>query len=219
MVRDILEFERRVRARGFQNIAGVDEAGRGPLAGPVVVAAVSFAEDTPIPPVDDSKKLSEKRRLELREMILSTPGVGTAVVVISAERIDEINILKATWEGMRLALEQLDAVDFALIDGLPVPNLPVPSEAIVKGDSKSASIAAASVLAKTRRDEIMKEYDTVYPGYGFAAHKGYGTREHMEALARLGPSPIHRRSFKPVRDALSPPPEQLDFDSLWGGRR
>jgi len=207
----MLEFERMAWERGFSFVAGVDEAGRGPLAGPVVVAAVLFPKGAAIPPVDDSKKLTESRRLELREEILSVPGVETAVVEISAERVDELNILGATHEGMRLALERLESADFALVDGLKVPNLPVPAEFIVKGDSRSASVAAASVLAKTRRDEIMVELDGIYPGYGFAVHKGYGTKTHLEALARLGPSPVHRRSFKPVRDAIDPPPEQMEL--------
>jgi len=209
--RDMLEFERRAWARGFARVAGVDEAGRGPLAGPVVVAAVIFPKDADIPPVDDSKKLTEARRDELRAAVLAVPGVETAVIEISPERIDELNILRATHEGMRLAIERLDSADFALVDGLRVPNLPVPAEFIVKGDSKSASVAAASVLAKTRRDEIMVELDAEYPGYGFAQHKGYGTTVHLEALARLGPTPVHRRSFKPVRDVIDPPPEQMEL--------
>jgi len=208
----MLEFERAAWERGFSFVAGVDEAGRGPLAGPLVVAAVLFQKNSPIPPVDDSKKIPENRRAELRKAILDTPGVETALVEISPGRIDELNILRATHEGMRRALEQLKNADFALVDGLNVPNLHIPAEFIVKGDAKSASVAAASIIAKTRRDEIMVELDGKYPGYGFAAHKGYGTKLHLEALKRLGPTPIHRRSFKPVRDSLEPPPEQMELN-------
>jgi len=208
---DILHFEKELWERGMTHIAGVDEAGRGPLAGPVVVAAVIFQPESEIPPVDDSKKLSEKVRLELKELILSTPGVRFSIQELSPKIIDEINILQATHLGMRKCVIALQKVQYALIDGLKVPAFPVPCSAIVKGDSKSASIAAASILAKTHRDQIMKEYAKIYPEYGFERNSGYGTAGHLEALSEYGPTPIHRKSFKPVRDILFPPLVQTEL--------
>ncbi|OGV34026.1 MAG: ribonuclease HII [Lentisphaerae bacterium GWF2_45_14] len=207
----LLAHERKKWDEGFLFIAGIDEAGRGPLAGPVVAAAVIFSRKNKIPLVNDSKKLSEKQRLEIRENILAAKEVKYSIIEISPEEIDNINILRATHMAMKKALLSLGCAEFALIDGLPVPDFPIPSDAIVKGDSKSASIAAASILAKTRRDEIMVEMDLIYPQYGFARHKGYGTEDHIAALKKYGPCPIHRRSFAPVRDVINPPPEQLSF--------
>ena len=196
---------------GFCFVAGVDEVGRGPLAGPVVAAAVRFPRGIPLPWVFDSKQVTEERRKVMREAILAVPGVDWAIGEASVEEIDSINILNATHLAMRRAVEQLNQVDFILVDGRPVKGLPFPSRAIVKGDAKSASIAAASILAKVFRDELMMEMDLLYPGYGFAEHKGYGTAQHLAALQKLGVSPIHRRSFRPVREILEPPPEQLGF--------
>ena len=139
------------------------------------------------------------------------PGVSIGIGEVSAAEIDRLDILRATWRAMRLAVEQLGKVDFILVDGRPVKGLPYPSRAMVGGDGRSASIAAASIVAKVYRDRLMEEYETRYPGYGFAGHKGYGTAEHLEALRRLGPCPEHRRSFRPVREIIDPPPEQPDL--------
>jgi len=207
----MLLYEKKLWEQGIAYVAGIDEAGRGPLAGPVVVAAVIFMQNAEIPPVDDSKKLSEKKRIELKQMIITTPGVLFSIQEISPEVIDKINILQATHKGMRDAVNAVKETQHALIDGLSVPAFPVPSTNIVKGDSKSASIAAASILAKTHRDAVMKKYAKEYPEYGFEKNSGYGTAEHLLALSQYGITPIHRKSFKPVRDIISPPPEQLEF--------
>jgi ribonuclease HII len=197
---------------GFSFVAGVDEVGRGPLAGPVVAAAVVFPQGSKIPRVDDSKKLTATKRDELRQAIIEVPGVQYAIIELSHEIVDEINILRASQLAMRRAVEQLEQVDFLLVDGLPVPNLPVANLAVVKGDSKSASIAAASILAKEYRDTLMITLAKKFPGYGFEKHKGYGTKQHLRALQELGVCQIHRRSFAPVRAIIEPPPEQLE---LW----
>jgi len=203
--------EEAARQRGFRRIAGVDEVGRGPLAGPVVAVAVVLPPDFSLA-VDDSKVLAPARRERLAEALLADPAVGIGLGMVDVEHIDALNILRATHAAMRLALQALPAApDFALVDGLPVPDLPVPAEFLVKGDSRSASIAAASIVAKVHRDRYMVAQDARWPGYGFARNKGYGTAEHLDALRRLGPCPLHRRSFAPVRDALAPPPEQLEF--------
>ena len=189
-------------ALGVHPIAGVDEVGRGPLAGPVVVAAVIL----PLPPeefsipVNDSKKLTERRRTQLAEALKADSRVRYAIVQRSPEQIDKMNILRATQDAMREAVTRLGepAPVAALIDGLGFQPFPIPATFLVKGDARSASIAAASILAKTFRDALMEEMDGKYPGYGFAKNKGYGTAEHLEALKRLGPCPIHRRSFAPV---------------------
>ena len=207
----MLQIERRLWDSGIAEVAGVDEAGRGPLAGPVVVAAVVFTDRERIPLVNDSKQLSASKRESMRAMILAAPGVLTSVVEISPQEIDELNILRATHKGMRQAVSTHGATEFALIDGLPVPDFPLPCESIVKGDAKSASIAAASILAKTHRDEIMRELHEKYPQYGFDHNSGYGTAEHQAALREHGPTPMHRRSFAPVRDVINPPPEQLEL--------
>ena len=208
---EMLIFEQEQWTQGKQFVAGVDEAGRGPLAGPVVVAAVVFTDHKKIPVVNDSKQLSAKKREFLYEEIISAPGIHYSIQEISEAVIDEKNILQATHFGMRNAVIDLKIAEFALIDGLPVPNFPVPSQAIVKGDAKSASIAAASILAKTFRDRIMAKYAEKYPEYGFDKHSGYGTKAHIEALKKYGPTPIHRKTFAPVRDIINPPPEQLEL--------
>jgi ribonuclease HII len=204
------------RAAGCRFVAGVDEAGRGPLAGPVVVAAVILPPDLPVPPVADSKALSAAARGELRQALLALPGLRHAVVEVDAAEIDRLNILRATHEGMRRALaELLPDVDFALVDGLRVPNLPVPAEFLVKGDARCAAIAAASILAKERRDDLMRAAARQYPEYGFERHKGYGTAAHLAALRAHGPCPLHRRSFAPVRAALGlAPAASLPEDEL-----
>ncbi len=185
-------------------IAGVDEAGRGPLAGAVVVAAVILHPERPIAGLADSKVLSAKRREALAEQIRSQ-ALAYAIVAIGPEEIDQLNILRASLEGMRRATAALSPAPLrALVDGNKVPpQMPCATEAIVKGDSKVAAISAASILAKTVRDQQMIDADARYPGYGFALHKGYPTAEHLAALKRLGPCAIHRRSFAPVRAALS----------------
>lgn len=187
------EFERQYKDCAL--ICGIDEAGRGPLAGPVVAGAAILPKDLTILYLNDSKKLSEKRReelfLEIKEKAVSW-SVGTA----SPERIDEINILQATYEAMREAVSGLKVVpDILFNDAVTIPGVKIRQIPIIKGDAKSVSIAAASVLAKVTRDHMMIEYDKIFPEYGFAKHKGYGTAAHIAALKEFGPSPIHRRSF------------------------
>jgi ribonuclease HII len=205
----LLAHECKLWAEGFLFIGGVDEVGRGPLAGPVVAAAVVFPRDADIPAVNDSKKLTEKQRNELRDAILAVPGVRYAISEMSVEDIDRMNILQASRQAMRLAVRQIAEIDYLLVDGLPVPGFDMPNTPLVKGDARSASIAAASILAKVYRDELMIRLAETYPGYGFEHNMGYGTEAHMEALKSLGVCPQHRRSFAPVRDILDPPPEQL----------
>lgn len=179
----------------FDLICGVDEAGRGPLAGPVCAAAVILPKGLVIPGLNDSKKLSDKRRRELFP-IIQQEAVSFGIAFASQEEIDEINILQATFLAMRRAMEQLNPQpEFALIDGNRGTDFGVPCKTVIKGDSLSANIAAASVLAKVTRDNWMMEAAEEYPGYGFEIHKGYGTKAHYAALEKLGPCPIHRRSF------------------------
>ena len=179
----------------FELICGVDEAGRGPLAGPVCAAAVILPKGLVIPGLNDSKKLSDKRRRELFP-IIQQEAVSFGIAFASQEEIDEINILQATYEAMRDAVSQLDpAPNLLLNDAVTIPQVNIPQVPIIKGDAKSLSIAAASVLAKVTRDRLMKEYDKVMPEYGFSSHKGYGSAAHIEALKKYGPSPIHRKSF------------------------
>ena len=176
-------------------ICGIDEAGRGPLAGPVVAAAVILPAGLVIPYVNDSKKLTEKRREALYPEILEK-ALSVGVGVVPAARIDEINILQATYEAMRQAIGQLSVrPDVLLNDAVRIPDVEIPQVPIIKGDAKSISIACASVIAKVTRDRMMKEYDAIYPEYGFAGHKGYGTAAHIAAIRQYGPSPIHRRTF------------------------
>lgn len=212
---DLFRFEREAKAgRPELVIAGVDEAGRGPLAGPVVAAAVILPPEEEFDlPVNDSKALDETFREELGERLRSDSRVVWAVAERSAAVIDRINILKATHEAMREAVMSLkNRPGLAFVDGLKVRDFPVEARFIVKGDALSASVAAASIIAKTHRDHLMVELDKQYPGYGFAKHKGYGTAQHLEALRRLGPCPEHRKTFGPVARIISPPPEQLEFD-------
>ncbi len=208
---NLLSYELKKWDQGVSFVVGVDEVGRGPLAGPVVAAAVCFPCGSQIPKVDDSKKLTDKMREKLYDMILAVPGVKYGIAELSAQDVDEFNILKSTHMAMAKAVAMIPEAEFALIDGLPVPGFSLSSEAIVKGDSKSASIAAASILAKVYRDRLMVGYSEKYPGYGFESHKGYGTKKHIAALNELGVCEIHRRSFAPVRDVLEPPPEQSEF--------
>jgi ribonuclease HII len=197
---------------GFKAVAGVDEVGRGPLAGPVVACCVMIqrpflesGSDSVWAGLTDSKKLSAPRREYFFTLLVQSPHVCYGLAQVDVEEIDAINILRATHRAMALALTALDPpADLALVDGLPVPGLPCPSRSIVKGDSLSLSIAAASVLAKVTRDRLMQELDREYPAYGFASHKGYGTRQHLEALRKYGPTPAHRKSFEPVRACFQP---------------
>jgi ribonuclease HII len=193
-------FERAARQLGWTRIAGIDEAGRGALFGPVVAAAVILNPKRRIVGLDDSKKLLPDRRTELAARIREH-AMAWAVAEMDAARIDAWNIYQASRQAMTAALEQLSiAPDYLLIDAMELDVL-VEQKSLIKGDARSVSIAAASILAKTHRDTRMDEWDAVYPGYGFAQHKGYGTPEHLEALKRLGPTPLHRYSFAPVREA------------------
>lgn len=190
------EFEKAAVNSGFSCICGVDEAGRGPLAGPVCAAAVILPEGAVIEGLDDSKKLTEKKREKLYDIIKET-AVAYSVAYGTLEEIETVNILEATYLAMNRAIEGLSVKpDFALIDGNRVPRgIKIPCETIVKGDSKSMSVAAASVLAKVTRDRLMLEYDKKYPVYNFKKHKGYGTKEHTELIKQYGPCEIHRLSF------------------------
>lgn len=196
-------YERDLRAAGKRCIAGVDEVGRGPLAGPVVAACVVLPEDFDVLGVDDSKKLSEKKREQLYDAILSE-ALAYGIGMQDNASIDEINILEATKEAMRCAILEAEralraktgcGIDHILIDALTLREIAIPQTGIVKGDSASLSIAAASILAKVTRDRMMVEYDSIYPGYAFAKNKGYGTKAHYEGLQAQGMTPIHRRSF------------------------
>lgn len=190
------ETASRILGRGLPfSICGIDEAGRGPLAGPVAAAAVILPPDRDISFLNDSKKLSPKKRDELFDVICAE-AVAYSVTLIDAQRIDEINILQATYEAMRQAVSGLQTRPDVLVnDAVTIPGIDLPQAAVVKGDAKCISVAAASILAKVTRDRLMEEYDALYPGYGFAKHKGYGTAAHIEAIRTLGPCPIHRRSF------------------------
>lgn len=194
-----LDHENQLRAAGHRIVAGIDEAGRGPLAGPVCVAAVVLPDDFTHTLLNDSKKLTEKRREELFAELTADPRIRWHCETVAAAEIDRVNILQATWLGMRrCALALTPRPDAALIDGRPVRDFPVPQRALVKGDSLSFSIAAASIIAKVTRDRLMLELAVRHPGYGFEIHKGYPTPAHLAALERLGPCPEHRVSFAPV---------------------
>ncbi len=216
-----LQHERELCSSGLLRIAGVDEAGRGPLAGPVVAAAVVFdarwlesAAKGLLRDLNDSKQISEAQREDFFGILTSESSIQFGIAEVDAATIDSVNILQATHLAMNLALQKLSpAPQHVLVDGRPVKSIPLPSTALVKGDSLSYSIAAASVLAKVTRDRLMVKYDRHYPGYGFAIHKGYGTPQHLAALAALGPCAIHRRSFAPLKhkepelfEAISRPP-------------
>ena len=189
------EFENIAYNKGFTSVCGVDEAGRGPLAGPVCAAAVILPKNFIIEGVNDSKKLSEKKREALYDVIKET-ALSYSIAFATVEEIEEINILNATMLAMKRAVEGLDTpADFAYIDGNKTPNLSIPCEYIIKGDARSMSVAAASILAKVTRDRLMLGYADTYPQYKFEKHKGYGTKVHMDAIREFGPCPIHRRSF------------------------
>ncbi len=197
------EYERRLWDKGVEAVCGVDEAGRGPLAGPVVAAAVVLPPGCLIPGVNDSKKLSPKKRDTLFDCI-HEHALSASVGIVDHETIDRINILRATLLAMRDAVLGLDTEPgCVLVDALTIPGISARQIAVTGGDQRSHSIAAASIIAKVTRDRIMVEQDEVYPEYGFRAHKGYGTRRHMDALERYGVSPIHRRSFAPVERVMA----------------
>lgn len=210
-LRHLLKFENELWAQGFALIAGVDEAGVGPLAGPVVAGAVILPRGYKLRALDDSKKLDETTRAELAEQI-KADAVAWATGSAAVAEIDSLNIYHASLLAMQRAVAGLPAApDFILVDARRIPDCQPPQRGIVRGDALSASIAAASIIAKTTRDELMIELDRQYPGYGLAAHKGYPTPQHRAALRRLGASPIHRRSFRPVREALDIEPAQASF--------
>jgi ribonuclease HII len=202
-----LSYERGLWGKGLRLVAGVDEAGCGPLAGPVVAAAVVFPcswSETGLARglrgLNDSKQLTEAQREKYFAVLTAHPGIRHAIASVDVEVIDRINIYQAAHRAMNLALDQLQPPpEHVLVDGRPVKSMRFPSTALVKGDARSYSIAGASVLAKVTRDRLMREFDRVYPGYGFAEHKGYGTPQHLAAINALGPCPIHRRSFSPFR--------------------
>ena len=204
---DRLEFECDLWSREFTLVAGVDEAGRGPLAGPVVAAAVILPArwanggfDERLVDLNDSKQLTEAQRENFFQIITTHPDLRYAIAIVDAATIDRINILQATHRAMNEALANLQPQpQHVLVDGRPVKSMTLPQTALVKGDSRSYSIAAASVLAKVTRDRLMLEYDAKFPGYGFAIHKGYGVPQHLTAIEKIGPCPIHRMSFAPLK--------------------
>lgn len=199
----LTQFERKARRVGFYSIAGLDEAGRGPLAGPVVAAACILPEDFFLPGIDDSKKLTPKKRVSFFDFLTSQSSIQYGVGVISHEVIDQVNILEATKLAMLQAIDRLPSVpDYLLIDAVELKKQSIPYQSIIKGDCLSQSIAAASVIAKETRDRMMVEYDRRWPQYGFSKHKGYGTKVHREAIQTNGPCPIHRRSFEPIKSLV-----------------
>jgi ribonuclease HII len=190
------QMEKELNQKGFEAICGIDEAGRGPLAGPVVVASVIMPKDSMIEGVNDSKKISEKKREKLYELI-TQEAISYGVGIIDQNEIDEINILNATKKGLTESIKNLtNKPDLILVDALThIDTMGIPYDSIVKGDAKVYSIAAASIIAKVTRDRIMKEWDEVYPMYGFASHKGYGTAKHISAIKEYGLCPLHRKTF------------------------
>jgi len=207
---EMLSYEKALWNSGELYVAGVDEVGRGPLAGPVCAACVILPQDFDIPGVNDSKKISEKKRSELYGLIVDR-ALAYGIGLIGNERIDEINILNATKEAMLIAVsdasfmltartgaEEEAKIGHLLVDAVKLPEAGIPGTAIIKGDEKSVSIAAASIIAKVTRDRIMAEFDNIYPGYGFSSNKGYGTEAHYKGLRALGPTPIHRKTFLKV---------------------
>jgi ribonuclease HII len=198
------KLERAARRLGALRIAGLDEVGRGPMFGPVVAAAVILPKGCHLEGLNDSKQVSEKKRNQL-DLEIRANAIAFAIAAVDVETIDRINIRNASLLAMRLAVEQLPlSPDYLLIDGCDTIEWSCPQQSVIQGDATSFSIAAASVLAKVHRDRMLIELDAVYPGYGLASHKGYCSAEHLEALARLGPTPLHRRSFSPVAQTLLP---------------
>ena len=195
-LKEIKKIEQQLYSEGIQSIAGIDEAGRGPLAGPVVVATVVMPKDSMIEGVNDSKKVSEKKREKLYDVILEE-AISYSVAIVGQDVIDDINILNATKQGVTKVVEELEVKpNLILVDALTHINTKgIPYDSIIKGDAKCYNIAAASIIAKVTRDRIMREWDEIYPQYGFINHKGYGTAKHIEALKEYGPCPIHRKTF------------------------
>lgn len=222
----MLQFERQCWEKGFKVVAGVDEAGRGPLAGPVMAAAVVFdrsflesQEHGALEGLTDSKKLTENRREYFYKILFASEYVKIGVGFADVSEIDEVNILNATHLAMSRAVKSLPCIpDHVIVDGLPVKGFPCNSTAIIGGDGKSLSIAAASVVAKVTRDHKMKELAVQYPQYGFAKHKGYGSKVHMQALLEFGPSPVHRNSFRPVREAAELRSRPANFELTQDGQ-
>lgn len=203
-----LKFEKEAYQHGKKIIIGLDEAGRGPMAGPLVVGAVIFDKNFYCEDINDSKQLSEKKREMLYDIIVEN-ALAYQIEIIDVDEVDRLNVYQASKQGMIRAIEHISLKpDYALTDAMPLGDV-IAHQAIVKGDALSMSIAAASILAKVTRDRIMKEYDLLYPEYGFAKHKGYPTLQHKEALKKYGVTPIHRRTFRPVIDVLN---KQLSFD-------
>lgn len=203
---DLLALEGQALRRGYCRIAGIDEAGRGPLAGPVVAAAVVLPSGMLLPGVNDSKQLTEEKRDELFD-IIHREALAVGVGIGDHALVDSINILQATLSAMRDAVRGLSVTpDFLLIDGISNVPMNIPQRTVKKGDTLSLSIAAASIIAKVTRDRMMVQYDVEYPGYGFASHKGYGAASHLAAIAELGPCPIHRKTFSGVKEHLPPQP-------------
>ena len=195
-LKNLKKYEEELRKKGFKYICGIDEAGRGPLAGPVVVASVIMPENSMIEGVNDSKKVSEKKREKLYDLILDE-AISYGIGIVGQDEIDEINILNATKKGLTMSLQELtQKPDLIIVDALSKINtLGIPYESIIKGDAKCYSISAASIIAKVTRDRIMREWDKIYPQYGFATHKGYGTSSHIKAIIENGPCTIHRKTF------------------------
>ena len=195
-LKNLKKYEEELKKKGFKYICGIDEAGRGPLAGPVVVASVIMPENSMIEGVNDSKKVSEKKREKLYDLILDE-AISYGIGIVGQDEIDEINILNATKKGLTMSLQELtQKPDLIIVDALSKINtLGIPYESIIKGDAKCYSISAASIIAKVTRDRIMREWDKIYPQYGFATHKGYGTSSHIKAIIENGPCPIHRKTF------------------------
>lgn len=199
----MLRFDDKFRSMGYNVIAGIDEAGRGPLAGPVVASAVVLPDKCRLMGINDSKKLTEIKRERLFPQIVEN-AVAIGVGIVDEQVIDEINILQATIQAMRKAIETLKInPDYILVDALVIPDIGIEQIAIEKGDSLSMSVATASIVAKVTRDRLMMEYDKKYPQYNFAKHKGYGTKEHIEAISKFGPCKIHRRTFKRVKEYIA----------------
>ena len=206
---NLYKFEDELLDKGFRNIAGIDEAGRGSLAGPVCIACCILPPFLRIDGINDSKQLTEKKREELYKIIIKQ-AIAYSVVFINENDIDELNIYQATKKGMLESLEKISVKpDYVLIDAMPLGNISYPHEAIIHGDALSASIAAASILAKVSRDHYMEKMDIKYPNYGFKKHKGYGTKNHLEAIEKYGPCKIHRKTFAPINRYYS---KQLSLD-------
>lgn len=203
--RRMFQFEAELRSQGFARIAGVDEAGRGPLAGPVVAAACILPEGFFLAYLNDSKQLQPEKRKELYESLIAYPGIVYGISSVDVSIIDQINILQASLLAMQRAIALLSIQpDYLLIDGNQLPKTNIPARALVEGDARSISIAAASVLAKVARDAQLVELAKQYPQYGFEKHKGYATAEHLRAIELYGPCPIHRRTFEPIKSSLEP---------------